>query len=82
MLQWARGMEPPCPWDADMCNAAARGGQLGVLLWARTQVPPCPWQFEIVCGLAEDAGHTDMFLNLQNRAEQAWCMLSTDNILQ
>jgi len=33
VLQWARASG--CPWDANTCAWAARGGHLDVLQWAR-----------------------------------------------
>ena len=43
VLKWARSQNPPCPWVAETCDAAAQGGHLDVLKWARSQDPPCPW---------------------------------------
>ena len=39
MLQWLR--EDGCPWDENICMAAAEGGHLEMLLWARAN--GCPW---------------------------------------
>lgn len=38
-LQWAR--ENGCPWNADTCAEAARGGHLVVLQWLRAN--RCEW---------------------------------------
>jgi len=41
VLKWMRAQNPPCPWNALTCRAAARG-HLEVLEWMRAQNPPCP----------------------------------------
>jgi hypothetical protein len=34
LLQWLRAQDPPCPWDADTCYAAAGAeGHTDVLEW-------------------------------------------------
>ena len=38
-----RAQDPPCPWNAQVCTAAADSSHLAVLLWLRAQDPPCPW---------------------------------------
>lgn len=41
-----RNQIPPCDWDAEACENAARNGHLEVLQWARNQSPPCDWDIE------------------------------------
>jgi hypothetical protein len=43
MLQWARSLPEPCPWDEKTCSMAAMMDHLHVLHWARSQPEPCPW---------------------------------------
>ncbi|GBF96372.1 hypothetical protein Rsub_09171 [Raphidocelis subcapitata] len=45
-----------CPWDKQICRAAADWGRLAVLQWARAQQPPCPWD-ERTCEAAAKRGH-------------------------
>jgi hypothetical protein len=35
VLQWARAQQPPCPWDAKICLAAAPDGATAE--WIRAQ---------------------------------------------
>jgi hypothetical protein len=53
-LAWMRGAG--LEWHAQICIAAAGGGQLGILKWLRSQDPPCPWD-EHTCGGAALNGH-------------------------
>ena len=55
MLQWAR--QHDCPWDAAVCQKAARGGHLAVLQWARET--GCPWD-ETTCDNAAFDGHLEV----------------------
>jgi hypothetical protein len=43
VVQWLRGLLPPCPWGAGVLFQAALGGHVDVLEWCRAQHPPCPW---------------------------------------
>ncbi len=43
MLEWLRTLEPPVPWGPNVCEAAAKGGNISTLVWLRCQDPPCPW---------------------------------------
>jgi hypothetical protein len=56
VLQWARSLDPPCPWGEGACTRAALNGHLTVLQWARAQAPPCPWD-EWMCHYAAARGH-------------------------
>ena len=58
MLQWVRGQNRPCPWDASTCAAAAQNGHLDMLKWLRGQDPPCPWDSS-TCAAAEN-GHLNV----------------------
>ena len=42
-VQWLRTLEPPVPWSAAVCEAAAHRGDVSLLQWLRGQDPPCPW---------------------------------------
>ena len=44
MLEWARANG--CPWDANTCAYAAKGGHLEMLKWARAN--GCPWDFRTI----------------------------------
>jgi hypothetical protein len=55
VLQWAR--ENGCPWDEDICSAAAKGGHLSVLQWAREN--GCKWN-EWTCSQAASGGHLEV----------------------
>ena len=67
MLQWARANS--CPWDANTCAFAAKGGHLQVLQWLRAN--GCPWD-EWTCEMAVEgeaemyglraSGHHDLFV--------------------
>jgi len=63
VLQWAR--EQDCPWDADTCSDAARGGHLEVLKWAWEH--GCPFR-QIACSQATAGGNEDM----QTLIRQLW----------
>ena len=54
-LKWAR--ENGCPWDKDVCSAAARGGHLEALQYAHAN--ECPWD-EGTCSAAAANGHLDV----------------------
>jgi len=56
LLQWARELDPPCPWNVWTCAEAAQAGQLDVLKWVRAQNPPCPWDWR-TCASAARGGH-------------------------
>ena len=43
MLKWLRSLDPPCPWAANACTAAASWSNFEMLRWMRAQQPPCPW---------------------------------------
>ena len=58
-LQWLRDQDPPCPWDAWTCAAAAENGHLKVLQWMRAQDPPCPWDAS-TCSAAASRGHLEV----------------------
>ena len=60
MLQWLRGQEPPCPWDAYTCQKAAAAGHLEVLKWLRSQEPPYPWDVAACLGDARPKGHANV----------------------
>lgn len=47
MLQWLRGLAPPCPWNVHTTYMAVYSGNLEMLQWARAQTPPCPWDENI-----------------------------------
>jgi hypothetical protein len=55
MLVVLRELEPPCPWDSTVFDAAARRGYMGILQWMRAMDPPCPWA-ESACTVAADGG--------------------------
>lgn len=42
VLKWLRSLDPPCPWNEDVCREAA-ACNFPALEWLRTQDPPCPW---------------------------------------
>lgn len=41
IIAWARTQDPPCEWDAFVCEMAATGGHLPLLQWLRKN--GCPW---------------------------------------
>jgi hypothetical protein len=45
-LEYARSLDPPCPWGKDVSFDAASNGEIETLLWLRSQDPPCPWDRE------------------------------------
>ena len=48
ILQWARSVDPPAPWDTDVCKLAAEHGHWHVLKFLRVEAdPPCPWSQEV-----------------------------------
>ena len=53
-LAWAKASG--CPWVAQTCALAARGGRLEVLRWAREH--DCPWGTG-TCALAAAGGHQE-----------------------
>ena len=55
-LQRLRLQTPPCQWDEETCQWAARRGHLDVLQWARQQQRPCPWNTSTVM-FAAYGGH-------------------------
>ncbi|ATE82231.1 Ankyrin repeat domain containing protein [Pandoravirus salinus] len=55
VVEWARAQG--CPWDAETCAEAARGGHLHVLAWLRDK--GCPWD-ESTCTKAARGGHVDV----------------------
>lgn len=57
VLHWLR--EQGCPWDEDVYELAAMGGQLAVLQWVKAQDPPCPWS-EAACSTAAGGGHLEV----------------------
>ena len=54
-LAWAKARG--CPWDENVCSAAAEGGHLQVLKWAWER--SCPWD-KRVCFLAAWSGHLEV----------------------
>ena len=42
LLQALRGLQPPCPWDSSVSQAALHCPHPQVLQWMLDQVPPCP----------------------------------------
>jgi hypothetical protein len=75
VLRWLRAQDPPYPWDAHTCHAAARRGHLGVLRWLRAQDPPCPWS-KLTCSAAATSGHLDVLRWL--RAQDPPCPWDDD----
>jgi hypothetical protein len=57
MLKHLRAMDPPCPWNALVCAAAAAQGHLPLLRWVHEQA--CPWDAR-TCALAALNGHLDI----------------------
>ncbi len=57
MLRWLRANG--CPWNADVCAAAAEGGHFSLLKWARAE--GCPWD-ERVCNQAASNGRLGMLV--------------------
>ena len=47
ILQFLRGLQPPCPWDKGACFDAVKYGERVNLEWLRNQSPPCPWDSSI-----------------------------------
>ena len=54
-MAWAKANG--CPWNADTCHYAARGGHLAALQWAREH--NCPWN-TVTCWSADAGGHLKM----------------------
>ena len=67
-MKFARGQDPPCPWNESICDYAAQLGHLEVLKWARDQDPPCPWDWR-TCREAARNGHLEVV---------RWVMLQED----
>ena len=63
-MKWARDQDPPCPWDASACSAAALGGHLDVVKFLR-QDPPCPWNGR-TCSSAAKGGRLEILVWLRN----------------
>jgi hypothetical protein len=59
-MQWLRAQQPPAPWDASVCLAAAIGGHLETLMWL--WAVDAPW-----C-----AGTSAAALNSGKKDVQAW----------
>lgn len=61
IMQWARELDPPCPWDSGSCSgaciAAAQHGYLGILRWLRSQ--GCPWG-PMMCLAVSREGHLNV----------------------
>jgi hypothetical protein len=77
ILQYARGLTPPCPWDERVCAVAALGGHLHLLRWARTQREPCPWD-ATACTQAAFGGHLDVMSFLRAETGHPPCPWSHD----
>jgi hypothetical protein len=68
-LQWAQAHG--CPWDAQVCYYAARGGHLAVLQWAREHHCPCN---SYACACAAEGGHVEVlqWMRENDAAGEVW----------
>ncbi len=65
MVEWLRAHNPPAPWHASICVAAAQRGDISMLGWLRRLNPPCPWDESVTAAAASRDVRTLAWLRAQ-----------------